>query len=106
MIKRSRILIITITFCVLCVVSGCSEAPPDNDQPASISELDRSRETAINVSLKQNELLAGENIRVVVINAEVTLLGTVDNIHQIKKAEEIASKAQGIKTVNNKLRVR
>jgi len=94
----------------LCFISitGCSSPKTESQSrpPASIKELDRSKETAIKKSLKSDKELAGESIRIKVINFEVTLLGTVETKEQKERAGQIAMKTPGINKVINKLNVR
>lgn len=104
-----RGIILRICFMVMCLVAlmgaGCSNPSGRGDNTASIRELDRTKETAIKIALKQDKELAGEDIKIQVVNLEATISGKVQNEEAKQRAEKIAMKVEGIKTVHNKLKV-
>ncbi|MCD4782192.1 MAG: BON domain-containing protein [Candidatus Eremiobacteraeota bacterium] len=105
MTRPLKIIGILLAWAFLLIIAGCS-SPPTEKKEASIQELDKSKKTAITVALKHDKELAGENIRVKVVNFVATLNGTVSSDEAKQRAEKIARGVPGIKEVENKLKVR
>jgi hypothetical protein len=102
---KHKVLLIAVVSCIFFMFAGCYSSVTTPDAK-SIEELDRTKVTAISVALKQDGDLAPEIIKVEVVNQEATLSGSVLTQAMKEKAEKIALSVEGIKKVNNILKVR
>jgi osmotically-inducible protein OsmY len=89
---------------LLLLAAGCV-SPKTDTKPASIQPLDTAKITAVQARLQQVRELAGNPIKVTVVNQECTLEGAVESEEYSKMAEEQALKVEGITKVNNKIQV-
>ncbi|MCE1245301.1 MAG: BON domain-containing protein [Firmicutes bacterium] len=102
---KKLMMLVMAMVCFVLLFAGCYSAVTTPDAK-SIEELDRAKITSISVALKQDGDLAPENIKVEVVNQEATLSGSVATQEIKDKAGKIALGIEGIKKVNNILKVR
>jgi osmotically-inducible protein OsmY len=84
-----------------------------NPQSAAQSEMDRMRNRVgdleeqylVHDAILKHPDLIGEDVNVTVMNHAVTLTGSVETAEQKYIAEQVASSIEGVKSVNNQLRL-
>ena len=101
-IQRNHFLVFVLSMLVF--MSGCAG---DRTSRSAGNVID---DAAISTKVKSNLLasdeVSGTNIQVETFKGDVQLSGFVDDHDQVKKAEKIASKVQGVRSITNNIIVK
>lgn len=79
--------------------------PSQTSGPTSITPIDQAKVAAARLNLKGDPILAGCQIDVSAKNDTLVLVGKVPNETSKSKAEELVRKVEGIKKVQNDLKI-
>lgn len=96
--------IITLTLCAI-LLSGCQTMSGQGFMPSQ-QNTDASITASIQAGMDNNPQLAGIPVRIETKNGNVQLTGYVKTIRQSDLAADLASKANGVRFVENNLIVR
>jgi hypothetical protein len=103
---RKRFVTFALISIILVVATGCVDRTHEATQGvSSIQPLDRSKITAVKAKFAQDEILAGQSIKITVINMECTLEGTVPSEEVKSRAIRAAGSVEGISRVIDKLEI-
>jgi osmotically-inducible protein OsmY len=104
---KTRIICILFITIILLTVPGCGNRTAEKPQDtSSIGEIDHAKVTTIKTKFAQDEMLAGQQIIITVINQECTLEGEVPSEEARDKAVHLAGSVRGISTIIDKMEVK
>jgi osmotically-inducible protein OsmY len=104
---KTRFLCLILISVILLAAVGCGKRTCENSEDvSSIKQLDQSKVTAVKAKFAQDKILAGQVLKITVINQECTLEGVVPTEEARDKAVQLAASVEGISTIIDKLEVK
>lgn len=102
-IQQSSIALLLLASLATWGCGGGAEQQPTG--PTSITPIDQAKVAAAQMNLKGDPVLAGCQLQATAKNDTLVLSGKVPNETSKKKAEELVRKVEGIKKVQNDLKI-